>query len=211
MAEIDQQQDVKDAVRTAVKSGTDVHQQIKAITLKALTSRQLDIENIKSVTEAVSNGINEGMANQGEHAKEVFMQAATALDDALAIAAEASKLAIEEAASRVNEYSEHDLNDAIKDLQGMEKSFLGTLEKIAKGSNQVVADIVGDFIAHTGQSGTAVGKQALIALEALKDVPRISKTIIVSSTVATASTLAQIGSGILLGIAESLQSSHSKK
>jgi hypothetical protein len=211
MTEIDQQQEVQDAVRAAVKSGTDVHQQIKAITLNALTKRQLDMENIKSVTEAVGNGINEGMATHGEHAKEVFMHAATALDDALAIAAEASKLAIEEAASRVNEYSEHDLNDAIKDLQGMEKSFLGTLEKIAKGSNQVVADIVSDFIAHTGQSGTAVGKQALTALEALKALPQISKEIIVANTVATASTLAQIGSGILLGIAESLQSSPSKK
>ena len=211
MIEIDQQQEVQDAVRAAVKSGTDVHQQIKAITLNALTKRQLDMENIKSVTEAVGNGINEGMATHGEHAKEVFMHAATALDDALAIAAEASKLAIEEAASRVNEYSEHDLNDAIKDLQGMEKSFLGTLEKIAKGSNQVVADIVSDFIAHTGQSGTAVGKQALTALEALKALPQISKEIIVANTVATASTLAQIGSGILLGIAESFQSSPSKK
>ncbi len=211
MTEIDQQQDVKDAVRAAVKSGTDVHQQIKTITLKALTSRQLDVENIKSVTEAVGNGINEGMATHGEHAKEVFMQAATALDDALAIAAEASKLAIEEAASRVTEYSEHDLNGAIKELQDMEGSFLDTLAKVAKGSNQVVADIVNDFITHTAQSGTAVGKQSLIALEALKNVPQISKNILVSSTVATASTLAQIGSGILLGIAESLQSAHSKK
>jgi hypothetical protein len=211
MAEIDQQQDVKDAVRAAVKSGTDVHQQIKAITLKALTSRQLDIENIKSVTEAVSKGINEGMATDGEHAKEVFTQAATALDGALAIAAEASKLAIEEAASRVTEYSQHDLNDAIKDLQDMEGSYLDTLAKVAKGSNQVVADIVSDFIAHSGQSGTAVGKQTLIALDALKDLPQLSKSIIVSSTVAATSTLAQIGSGILLGIAESLQSSHSKK
>ena len=211
MTETDQQQDVKDAVRTAVKSGTDVHQQIRDITLNALTKRQLDMENIKSVTEAVSNGINEGVDTQGEHAKDVFMQAVTALDDALAMAAEASKLAIEEAASRVSDYSQHDFNDAIKDLQGMEGSFLGTLEKIAKGSNQVVQDIVSDFIAHTGQSGTAVGKQTLIALDALKDMPQISKNLIVSSTVAAASTLAQIGSGILLGIAESLQSSRSKK
>ena len=211
MTDIDHQQDVKDAARAAVKSGTDVHQQIKAITLKALTKGQLDIDNIKSVTEAVGKGINEGMATQGEHAKEVFTQAATALDDALAIAAEASKLAIEEAASRVSEYSEHDLNDAIKDLQDREGVFLDTLGKIAKGSNQVIAGIVSDFIDHTGQSGTAVGKKTLTALEALKDLPQISKEIIVSSTVATASTLAQIGSGILLGIAESLQSSHSKK
>jgi len=211
MTDIDHQQDIKDAASAAVKSGTDVHQQIKDITLKALTTRQLDIDNIKSVTEAVGKGINEGMATQGEHAKEVFTQAATALDDALAIAAEASKLAIEEAASRVSEYSEHDLNDAIKDLQDREGVFLDTLGKIAKGSNQVIAGIVSDFIDHTGQSGTAVGKKTLTALEALKDLPQISKEIIVSSTVATASTLAQIGSGILLGIAESLQSSHSKK
>jgi len=211
MTETDQQQDVKDAVRATVKTGADVHQQIKDITLKALTQRQLDTENIKSVTEAVFNGINEGMATQGEHAKKVFLQAATALDDALAISAEASKLAIEEAASRVSEYSEHDLNDAIKDLQDREGVFLDTLQKVAKGSTQVVADIVSDFIAHTGQSGTAVGKQTLIALEALKDLPQISKDIIVSNTVATASTLAQIASGILLGIAESLHPSHSKK
>ncbi len=211
MTEKDQQHDVKDAVRAAVKSGTDVHQQIKDITLTALTKRQLDMENIKSVTEAVGNGINEGLATQGERSKEVFIQAATALDDALAMAAEASKLAIEEAASRVADYSQHDFNDAIRDLQDMEGSFLGTLEKIAKGSNQVVADIVSDFVAHTGQSGTAVGKQSLIALEALKNLPQISKEIIVSGTVGTVSTLAQIGSGILLGIAESLKSSPSKK
>ncbi|MDO9167874.1 MAG: hypothetical protein Q7U18_02090 [Methylobacter sp.] len=211
MTEIDQQRDVKGAVRAAVKSGTDVHQQIKEITLKALTARQLDMENIKSVTETVINGINEGMTSHGEHGKEVFMQAATALDDALAIAAEASALAIEEAAAKVAEYSEHDFNDAIKDLQDREGVFLDTLEKVAKGSNQVVADIVNDFIAHSRQSGTAVGEQTLIALEALKDLPRISKDIIISSTVATTSTLAQIASGILLGIAESLQPSHSKK
>jgi len=209
MTEIDQQ-DVKNEARAAVKSGTDVHQQIKAITLKALTARQLDMDNIKSVTEAVSKGINEGMAAQGEHGKEVFMQAATALDDALAIAAEASKLAIEEAASRVTEYSEHDLNDAIKDLQQREGAFLDTLEKVAKDSNRLIADLIRDFIAHSRQSGTAVGEQSLIALEALKDLPKISTDMLVSSTVATTATLAQIGSGILLGIAESLQSSHPK-
>lgn len=210
MTEIDQQ-NVKGIVRAAVKSGTDVHQQIKNITLKALTAHQLDMENIKSVTETVIDGINEGLTSHGEHGKEVFMQAATALDDALAIAAEASTLAIEEAASKVAEYSEHDINNAIKDLQDREGVFLDTLEKVAKDSNQVLADIVNDFIAHSRQSGTAVGEQTLIALDALKDLPKISTDIIISSTVATTSALAQIGSGILLGIAESLQSSHSKK
>jgi hypothetical protein len=211
MTEAVQKRDIKNAVRAAVKSGADVHQQVKEITLKALTERQLDMDNIKRVTETVIDGINEGMSSHGAHGKDVFNQAATALDDALAIAAEASTLAIEEAASKVNDYSQHDLDGATKDIQAMEGLFLDTLENVAKSSSQVFGDIVHDFIAHSRQSGTAVGEQAFIALEALKDVPKISADIIVSSTVATTSALARIASGILLGIAESLQPSHSKK
>jgi hypothetical protein len=211
MTETNQHQEVKDATREAVESGSDVHDKIRTITLKALTERQLDMENIKNVAEAVSKGINEGMTTQSEHAKEVFEHAASALDDALAVAAEASKLAIEEAASRVSEYSDQDVNNASKDLQEMEGLFLDTLEKVAKGGNQVISDIVSDFVSHARQSGTAVGKQALTALEALKELPHLGKETVVSSTVAATVTLAQIGSGILSGIAESLQSSHSKK
>ncbi len=210
MTDTNQQQDVQEATREAVESGSDVHDKIRNITLKALTERQLDMENIKNVAEEVSKGINEGMTTQGEHAKEVFTHAASALDDALAIAAEASKLAIEEAASKVNEYSQHDLDSASRDLQDLEGMFLDTLEKVVKG-NLVVADIVGDFVSHARQSGTTVGKQAVTALEALKELPHLGKETVISSTVSATVTLAQIGSGILSGIAESLQPSRSKK
>jgi hypothetical protein len=210
MTQTYQHQDVKDAIREAVQSGSDVHNKIKTITLKALTERQLDMENIKSVAEQVSNGINEGMAAQGGQAKVIFGHAASALDDALAVTAEASKLAIEEATSKMSEYSQYDLDSAYKDLLDLEGMFLDTLEKVAKG-NQVAADIAGDFVGHARQSGTAVGKQVLTALEELKKLPHWGKETVVSSTVAATVTLAQIGSGILLGIAESLQPSRSKK
>jgi hypothetical protein len=138
MTMIYQHEDVKEEIRDAVESGFEVHKKIKAITLKALTERQLDIDNIKSVAEAVSKGIYEGMTTQSAQTKEAFAHAATALDDALAIAAEASKLAIEEAASKVNEYSHRDLNEATEGLQGMEDTFLDALEKAAKDGNQMI-------------------------------------------------------------------------
>jgi len=203
------QQDVTDAVRAAVESRVDVHQQVKDITLKALTTGQLDMENIKKVTEAVAKGIDEGIAGRDEHAKGAFTHAVAALDDALAIATEASTLAIQEAASKVTD--QHDFNDAIKDIQNMERLFIDTVEKLAKGSTQLSADIVNDFIAHTHKSGTAVGKQTIAALKALKDLPEINTGTIISSAAATASALAKIGSGILSGIAESLQPTHSKE
>jgi len=209
MTETNQQQDVTDAVREAVKSGTDIHQQVKDIVLQALTKGRLDMENIRKVTEAVGQGIDEGIAGQDKHAAEAFVNAANALDDALAIATEASTLAIQEAAYKAS--SQHDFNQAIKDIQNMEGLFIDSLEKLAKGSTQAVADIVNDFIDHAGKSGTAVGKQSVKALNALADLPKISADLIISSTAATASALAEIGSGILMGIAESLQPSHSKK
>ena len=206
-----QDQDVAEELREAVQSGTDVHHKIKSITLKALTSRQLDTENIKNVAEEVSKGIQAGVSTQSAQARDIFDHAVSALDEALAVAAEASKLAIEEAASKVNEFSGHELNDAFKDLQNMEGLFLESLEKAAKGGNQIVADIFGDFVSHARQSGTAVGKQALSALEALKKLPHWGKETVISNTVAATITLAEIGGGFLSGIAESLKSSHLKK
>jgi hypothetical protein len=209
MTETNQQQDVTDAVREAVSSGTDIRQQVKDITLQALTRGRLDMENIRNVTKAVVQGIDEGIAGRDEHAAEAFVHAANALDDALAVATEASTLAIQEAAYKAS--SQHDFNEAIKDIRNMEGLFIDTLEKLAKGSTQAVADIVNDFVAHAQKSGTAVGKQSFKALNALADLPKISAELIISSTAATASALAEIGSGILMGIAESLQPSHSKK
>jgi hypothetical protein len=209
MIKTNQHQKVTDAVREAVESGTDIRQQVKEITLQALTRGRLDMDNIRNVTEAVGKGINEGMAGRDEHAAEAFVHAANALDDALAIATEASTLAIQEAAHKVS--SQHDFNDAIKDIQNMEGLFIDTLEKLAKGSTRAVADIVNDFVDHAGKSGTAVGKQSLIALDALADLPKVGADIIIASTAATASVLAEIGSGILMGIAESLQPSRSKE
>lgn len=212
MTETEEHQTVQDETREAVQSGFDVHQKIKSITLKALTERQLDLDNIKNVVEAVTNGITEGVTAQGGQAKEIFAQAASALDDALAVAAEASKLAIEEAASRVSEYSHHDINDAAQNMEGMESVFINTLEKAVKDGNRMVSDIAADFIGHARHSGTAVGGQVLTALESLKELPHWGKETVVSNTVTTTITLAQIGSGILSGIAESLQhGSHSRK
>ncbi|MGZ5009150.1 MAG: DUF6781 family protein [Methylobacter sp.] len=208
MTEVNQQ-DVTDEVREAVRSGTDIHRQVKDITLKALTNGELDMKNIKQVTEAVAKGIDEGIAGRDEQAKGAFTHAVTALDDALAIAAEASALAIQEAASKVS--TQHDFKDAIKDIQGMEHLFIDTVEKLAKGSTQVTADIVNDFIAHAHKSGTAVGKQTVVAVKAFKNLPDMNAGMMLSSAAATASALAKIGSGILSGIAESLQPTHSKE
>ena len=197
-------QHVEDAVRETVTSGVDLYQQVRTITLKALTERELDMGNIKSVVQAVGKGISSGISHRNEPAKTAFKQSIDALDDALGQTAEASRLAIEEAASRVGEFSHHDLNQAAEDIKDLEAMFLETIGTVARESNDTVFDIAEDFIAHARSNGTSVGRQTQSAMQSLNHLRQIGQETIVSNTTATSSALAQIASGLLSGIAESL-------
>jgi hypothetical protein len=208
---IDTIHQIENEVRETLESGTDIYERVHVITLKALTERELDTDNIKRVVEAVLKGISSGISNQYEPAKDAFQQSASALDDVLEITAQASKLAIEEAASRVNEFSQRDVNQASVDLNNMETTFLDTLEKVVWGSNEVAFNISRDFIAHARKNGTAVGKEAKIAFEALGNLGHRGQDAVISGAVTTTSTLAKIASGILSGIADSLAPEKSGK
>ena len=204
-------QHVEEAIRAAVDSGTDIYQKVQDITLKALTEHELDLDNIKSVVQSAGKGINAGLVSQNKQTQDAFKQAASALDDALAKTVEASKLAIEEAASRVSDFSHDEVSEATDALKTLESLFIETMQTVAQSGNHMVRNTVEDFITHTQRSGTAVGEQTLLALDALKKLPTLGKDTLVSSTLATTKALAQISSGILSGIAESIQSSQTKK
>ena len=204
-------QHVEEAIRAAVDSGTDIYQKVQDITLKALTEHELDLDNIKSVVQSAGKGINAGLVSQNKQTQDAFKQAASALDDALAKTVEASKLAIEEATSRVSDFSHDEVSEATDALKTLESLFIETMQTVAQSGNHMVRNTVEDFITHTQRSGTAVGEQTLLALDALKKLPTLGKDTLVSSTLATTKALAQISSGILSGIAESIQSSQTKK
>jgi hypothetical protein len=198
---------IENDVRETLESGVDIYQRVRAITLRALTERELDMDNIKSVVEAIFKGISAGMNSQYEPAKSAFTEAVSAIDDALEKTAEASKLAIEEAASRVSEFSHHDLNQATDELKNLEKIFLETLEKVTRGGNEMILDIARNFIDHARQNGTAVGRRSQAALETLNNVRLKGQHAVATTT----SILAKIGGGILTGIAESLDPNRTAK
>ena len=198
-------QQIEDDVREAFESGVDIYQRVKEITLKALTERRLDIENIRDVVEAAFKGISAGMSNQVEPAKADFTQAVSAIDDVLEKTAQVSKLAIEEAASRVNEFTQHDLNQASEDIRSLERIFMETLEKVTRNSNEMISEIAQNFIGHVQKNGTAVGKQTQSILTALNDFRRKGQNAVISGAATTVSIIAEIGGGILTGISESLE------
>jgi uncharacterized protein DUF6781 len=201
---------VEKNVKDAMQSGQDVYNKVKTITLKALTERQLDRENIADVVRAVGKGIGGSLDSQYEVSKEVLQQSTSALDDALSSTAEATKLAVEEAAGKMQDFSDGDLQHAINDLNSLETMFLDALKQLSTTSKGAISETVSDLLKHAQTNGTVVGKQVQVMVDGIATLSVNSTGALLSSARETAANLASIGSGILAGIAESLQSDKTK-
>jgi len=214
--EINNNDKLQDEIKEAVEAGLDIRDTVRSITLEALSDGSLNIQSIRKVSEAVLKGAGLGVSEHGSQAGEVLQQASQGLDQALSGAAEASKLALQEAVGRGEEFSSQNLKQGLEDLQSLEKLYLTTLKDVAKESKDQIADILNDLAQHADRTGTAVGKQLEEGLsELVEQITNAGKTQLETGTdsiKATGSMLAQIASGILGGIADSLDpSSRSKK
>lgn len=206
---------VKEIARTAVERSDDIRHDVRALTLKALSEGHLDTKKINKVIRAVMEGVSIGAEAKGEQAKDALTDAMSGMDDALAKSAEASKLAIEEAAGHVKDFSSHDLKGALDDLLALEELFFDTVRDVAKGTSETVKETLGDLVKHAEQNGTNVGKTALDATTSLNQ--KLSNTLkdtASASIQATANVVAHIANasaGILEGIADALQSESKNK
>ena len=205
-AEVEQ---LKVTASKAVESGADIHNEVRDITLKALQQGKLDLEHINKVIKAVTEGVSHGSSAQGGNAKEAVSQAVRGLDQALLASVESSKLAVDEAAGRIKDFTQQDVKRAINDVEGLEDIFLETLTGVAQTSSGAAKEIMTDLHSHLQRSGTAVGEKSGEVLSglhhSLSQIGHESAKSGLQMTQQTGESVARIASGFLAGIADSLQ------
>lgn len=195
-------------IKGAVETECDVRDAVRRITLKALSKGKLDRDEIRQVASAVVKGAELGAMSHGSSAGKVLTKAVYGLDDALSVVAEASKLALEEAAGHIKTFPKEDFKRATDDLQALEEMYLDTLKEIAKEADEIIADTLNDLVEHARHSGTAVGRRTA---EVVKTLNRelgqtLSETVTAGSesTLKVAIELAHAAAGFLDGIAQTL-------
>lgn len=207
-------------VRDAVERGHDVQEMVRQLTLRKISARSLDMESLRQIAGAVLRGARAGAqknlmlpAAQTEIARTRLKQAVTGLDVALAQLAEASKLALEEAAGRAQKFSNEDLARARIDLGSMEAMFLETLQNSASGAKDAAGEILHDLAAHTRTHGSALGAQLKETLAAIAHQigaaghAQVGAGLHLAQT--TSSLLRQIAAGVLTGLADHVRPGHS--
>ena len=194
------------ATRDSVIRGNDIHNEVRQIVVDALTNGKMEPEHIKEVLQAVVNGAFEGATESEPETKEVLKQTVAGIDDALSQIAQASSLAIEEAADNVEQFTEHDLKRALTDLNDLEKLFFDTLSDVAKGGHEVTSSTINNIVQHLQQSSTSVGRTVTETSAHLSNfLSSKGKNIqLADAAKTTGASVARVASGLLAGIADSL-------
>lgn len=196
-------------------AGEEVFERVRDLTAEALRSGRIDPGSIRKVVEEVTEGVKAGAERHGGQAREVLEPALRGVDEALQKSAAATRLAIEEAASKMEEFTEQDLKQAVEDLKEVEKIFLETVTEVARRGGDTASEILRDLVRHAQNTGTAVGEQVSGSVAALQaKLPAITREGLRSGAETTrvaAEKLARIAGGFLAGLADALQGQERKE
>jgi len=194
--------------REAVEHGENIRDTMRKITLAALGRGRLDAEGMGRVVRSVVQGASLGIAGAGERSAEALGEALSGIDDALAKSAEATKLAIEEAAGQLKDYGKKDLERAFNDLHALEGMFLDTIKNVAEDSAGVARETLQGLLRHAKDNGTTAGATATAAITGLEQkLGRTLREIAAAGTdvaLSTSSNLAEAAAGFLSGVADTL-------
>ena len=217
----DQQQtnpEVEAAAEQAVDLGGDIKSAVRDITIQALSKGKLDTDQIRNVVSAVVAGVTRGAqkseGSSEEHQGGRVREALSGLDEALASSAQASRLAIEEAAAQVGSLGGNEFKRALDDLAALEGLFLNTVKEVAGSTETRLKKTLTDFVDHAKISGTAVGKAAAECVSVLSK--QLGNLLLEAASegadaaLRVGAQLSEVAAGLLDGIAGSLKARSEK-
>lgn len=201
-------QEIVAAASESIQGDADIRSRVHDLTLRALRERRLEMAELRSVIQAVGEGVSLGADKRGGEVKEALSEAISGLDEALGKAAQATHLALQEMISQGKEFTTQDIQPALEDLKITEQAFLDTLSQVAEAAGERIRQQFRDAVAHARHAGTDTGARINDSLGDLNSRMTATMKASQASTQAAAqsvsSRLAMLASGILAGMADAL-------
>ena len=218
MAESEKQgstEDIKRAASDSMQEEGDIAARVRDLTLQAFQAKRFDYAGMKDVIEAMTAGISLGAEKRTSEAKHAVADALSGLDQALMKSAQASRLALQELATRGRELSDGELKQALEQMKRLEGDFIAAVNKASQSAGSVAKSELRDFVAHAQRAGTDTG--AVVAQTMREFSHRVATQMLDAQAAGMEaarelnSRFVQAASGFLQGLAESLRESGRKK
>ena len=200
---------LKQLASQSVQQAENLRETVREITLQALKTRELNLEQIKGVLRAVTEGVNLGAATPKVDTAKAISEAWHGMDEALLKAVQASHLALEQFMSQGKEFNDTHIKQALNDLGHLEEEFLNTVKQASEGATGKVKEQWGELLKHTKFAGTDAGHLATQTMEAFQNrmtgTLRETQEASLQAAQIFAQNFATLASGILIGMSEALQ------
>ncbi|MEO1765811.1 DUF6781 family protein [Thiobacter aerophilum] len=200
---------VREEAAASAEQAPDLRTAVRDLTLRALTSRALELSELRAVLAAVTEGVSLGLARRGGELKAAAADALAGLDEAVRKSAEATKLAAEQFIAEGKALTAEDLRPVLEDLRRLEGALLEALGRGSERAQERVKQAFADLLTHARRTGTDTGRMVAETVESLANrAAPIVKNGAAQGTAAAgevARRLALVASGILAGVAQALQ------
>lgn len=202
---------LKATARESVKQGENLRAAVRAITLGALRSRDLTLEEIRRVVRAVTEGVNLGAAANA-NPEHVMRDALAGMDEALLKTVQANRLALERLSAQGQGGSQ--LGRALDDLERLEDEFLATVKDATRKAGKQAREQWAAVLKQSQASGTQTAGEVEATLEAFGGQLHAAVKQQRRTALKAAETMAQsftaLASGILIGLTEGLEQGRRK-
>ncbi len=199
-------------IGTALEPESGLRGRVRELVMKTLVERQLDPPAIKEVMRMTVSGVGEGLAQRGSEAGTALLEAVHGLDEAVSRSVYSVQLALEEVWGQGRHFADQDVRETVDEFRELEDDLLTTLkDSSAKAQGWLKQELL-DISTHLGRTGTDTGMRVKAVLEVfnnhLAEVASGAGSEAISTAQEAGSRLTAVASGILRGLADSLDAKH---
>jgi gas vesicle protein len=193
----------------AAASAPDLRERVRELTAKALQDRRLSFSELREIVSAITSGVGSGLSARGGEMKGGLKQAISGLDDAVGSAAQSASYTLQEAVEQGKAFKDNELKAQLEQLRDLESQIVETLKQTASQSGGKLKEELETLSEHLKHSGTRTGEQVREAMRQLasgvKATGEAGRAGLSESTSTATERLAQVASGILAALSESLK------
>ena len=191
-----------DAAPTMVED-QPIRERVKELTSQVLQQGRVNPEAVREVVSAVL-GRTPGSADvSGAKAREFFTDAVRQLDDALIKSASAAHGALQQLASRGQDFTDNDLKEAMVSLRKLEEDYVAVANRLAEAMSANLRREMTELAAHAQN----LGVEASVRVASM--MGEFANSMGAGSGLATvrgaSARMAMLASGVLAGIADALR------
>jgi hypothetical protein len=199
---------LKSMAAEAVKQHEQIRTTIRDLTLKALQTRDLSLEQINGVVRNITAGVNIGVEGKTDTQK-TLSDALAGMDDALLKVVEANKVALQKLTDGGASFEESSVNKGLKELEAFEEKFLDGVKNAVQSSSDPIKGQWKAILDKIPPGGTETGAQVAETLSARAREAQVAMRSSREAGLKAMHTITQnyatLVSGVLIGLSEALE------